>query len=592
MEREEKLQELEMLFQRINSFRTPNYHEVLKRACILYRELYVLPLFEGVSAQVPPMVFVEKGMPETTMARYDATDRVIEINSRMMFLLMGKDKVDKAFTFLISVGHEYRHVLQHEVAKLFIRDYVSSIDKIEDKELVSAGKSFVNVLKGQVIYDNKEDIKLLFKFFPRLFQDIEAMCDNEDKFDDIVQTATNAMYYKEEIESDARSKGRELLKQCVNELGQLRTEEKRDYLKKIQQVIDDDYSTEKQNNLELLPIVKKIDGTIARLSHTTFEDFGMKLYKGRIKGLRAYQEGKGQALYQANEDEKKLLKKLVNFYVHKKLAHYDEKQKKSGQDQLFSSLIKNGLLLERGFLSEIGALEKINSYNFYYQTLKKEDVSKNSFELIRGIERSQTNDLIISYLQKGQFGLVEEIIDRLDRKEVECFLYYSTRGFRNGVESGDIVRPGDEPLNIMEQDLFGELSKAYSALVSKQKEGKILFDEINDFYLIISKICDIVGLENLSKVDSIDGSEIEKEMKLWLLDLKNRTENLALKQVELMLGYKPTDEEFSLKNEEDREKFLLKGKNKELHIKNIYGNSEYKRVVAQREANEEYIAEN
>lgn len=590
VEREEKLQELELLFQRLSSVRTPNYHEVLKKACILYRELYVLPWFENANIQIPPMVFVEKGMPETTVARYNATDRVIEINSRMMFLLMGKDKVDGSFMFLNSIGHEYRHALQHEVAKLFMRDDLAAIDKIEDKQLVSAGKSFINVLKGKVIYDNKEDIKLLFKFFPRLFQDIEAMCDNEDKFDDIVKIAADAMYYKEEIERDARSQGRNLLGQCMDELGQLHTEGKKDYLKKIKQVIDDDLTTEKENNRELLPIVKKIEGTIAKLGNATFEDFGMKLYKGKIKGLRAYQEGKGQELYQASENKKALLKKLVNFYVHKKLALYDEKQRKTAQDQLFSALIKKGLLLERGFLSEVELLEKISSYNFYYQVLKQEEVSKNSFDLIRTIDRYQANDLIISYLQKGQMEFVEEILERLDKREVESFLYYSTCGFRKGVESGDIVRPGDEPLEIMEQDLLGQLAKIYTDLSNKQKEGKVLFDEINDFYVVLLKICDIIGLDNSNK-EYILGSEIEKEMKLWLMDLKSRTEKLALKQIELMLGYQPTKEEFSIDNVEDRQRFLLKGKNKELLIKNIYGNSEYKRVVAEREANEEYMEE-
>ena len=587
--RKEKLEELALYLTRLNRANTPNYFDVMKKALELYRELYLVPLFEAIGEKAPPLMYVEKGIGAHTAARYNATQRCVEINYRRIFSFCGNQKVNETFGAVIFLGHEYRHALQHIVACRVINKDDNFINKIEDKKLASAGKNFVNVMQGKAIYDSEEDVKLLFKFFPELYKDIEAMCDNDTSYEDIVKTTSNAIYYREEIEKDAREQSSVIFNQCIDEMGKLQLV-KQDVLATMKKILDLELSTEKENYRQLLPIMKRVDGSLFKLGNAKFADFGMQLYKGKIKGLRAYQEGKGDSLLKTTEEKTKLLQDIIKFYVSKKVGQYDEEKRQQHLAQLRAMLVQNGLLLEKWFLSEVKLLNKITDYDdYYYQILKSDEVSKESFELVRGITDSKVNDLIIHYLQNGKMVFVEEMLKHLDMKQVRNFLLVSTNGYRRGIDRGNIIQNTQTQV-MMEQNLLGELTNVYVSLMKKQKEGTLLFDEIDEFALVLKKFCEVVHID--LNANDIEGGSIEKEMKLWLVNLYSETEKLAMKQVELMMGYRPTADEFSLDNPEDREKFLLKGKNKELWIKKVYGYSEYKRVVTQREANEEYIAEN
>ena len=143
----------------------------------------------------------------------------------------------------------------------------------------------------------------------------------------------------------------------------------------------------------------------------------------------------------------------------------------------------------------------------------------------------------------------------------------------------------------MQQNLLGELTRYYATLVQKQNDRKILFDDIDDFINLIAKFCKVMGIDYKSSTQEITGNSMVKEVKLVLLDLYRKAETLGKKQVELMQGYMPSDEDYRFGNAEDRKPYLLKGQNKELRIKRIYGACEYERVVTEREAEEEFLAE-
>ena len=428
----------------------------------------------------------------------------------------------------------------------------------------------------------------MFKFFPELYKDIEALLDNDSSYEKIVTTTAHANYFREEIEKDAREQSFNLFNECIEEIEALQLVGC-DVLSRMKNCVASEIAIEKEIFRSLLPIMKSVDGAVFKLGHAKFADFGMQLYKGKVKGMRAYQEGKGNSLLKSSEDKTKLLKDIIKFYLSKKVGKYDEEKRLEDLEQLRSILVKNGILLERGFLFDIKLLSKMTDYDDYYEILKSEEVSKESFDLVQGITDSKVNDLIIFYLQKGQMVFVEEIISQIDAKTLRNFLFYSTSAYRKGVEKGEIFQNKEAEI-IKEHNLLRELSNAYVVLMNKQKEGTLLYDEVDGFFVVLKKLCEKVDV-NMEK-DEAEGSPIKREMRLWLIDLYHKTEALAMKQVELIMGYCPTTDEFSLDNQEDRAKFLLKGKDRELWVKKVYGLSEYKRVVAEREANQEYIVEN
>ena len=577
--------------------RTPNYLQLFEETCLLYRELYVLPCFRKLGIEPAKIEFVYKGMDKKTVGAYSSHNNTISINCERIQLYTGDTKVSLAFGGIMCVGHEGRHNEQCVVSMALNEG--KALDKFESSfgyDIIEAGKVYRDIHISKAMY-RSDEARTLLEFFPEVYKDLKILYGKNKNFEEIVEMCNEAIYVLSPIEIDARKVERIIMEQCANDMDKY-LPKKSGYSDEVVEfcrfLVEDDRKNRDREERKYAPILKRIEGAFGDLKPASFAKFGKMLSKEQRKGFMAYQAG------QADKEEldkiefkKKTLRNAIKMFASKNIDFDNVDNYHIQLENLRKTFIKHGMLEVADIFKEEGFLDDYLSGegNEYFDILTKEEVSKESFGMIKKLSRVKINELLISYLSKEQTEFVGEIIAQAHPDTIANLLSWSTATYRRKYAYGEVIYSPNDVEEIMQQNLLGELTRYYATLVQKQNDRKILFDDIDDFINLIAKFCKVMGIDYKSSTQEITGNSMVKEVKLVLLDLYRKAETLGKKQVELMLGYMPSDEDYRFGNAEDRKPYLLKGQNKELRIKRIYGACEYERVVTEREAEEEFLAE-
>lgn len=585
MDRQLKREEFAKCLKKLSSFRTPYYEEVFKRACLLYRELYVLPLYAKIGKTPAAMVLCESGIDENTIGNYYCHDNVVNINVGRVMNATGQDKVERALEAVIGIGHEYRHNLQKEIAlSMYQKEKLDQYKNVIGDDAEVVGLAYIETRAGVLLYGTKKESSTLLEFFPALVLDVKRECGYEN-FDDLVKVCSRALYYQSAIEVDARKIEREVAQQCADDMKEFFLHDKFP-LALFQRKIDDDRIIEEKNMPEYKPIVKKIYHFFDQLKPARFERFAKELYRMQIKGAIAYQAGLGDDADMKEVDKMKdLLKRAISLYADKNIDYKDLNNKKRILNSLRNVFVKHGYTAAADALKEVGISDSDYAEE-YFKLIKTEDITSESFEKIRILTSSKVNELLKGYIESGKTAFVEKVLQKTTKESITSLMVWQTRTYQRWLDEGVSKKPFDYE-SIAENNIFLALQERYVELKKLQKQGKLLFDDVDDYIKMVAAFCRNADIDYTKKDQKFEGSEMVREIRYTLLELYKSAEALALEQATLMRGYKPAGDEYRFACPADRIPYLLKAKDRELRIKRIYGENEYERVVTERQVVEE-----
>lgn len=591
MTRDEKREEFAKCLKKITSFRTPYYEEALKKACILYRELYVLPIYEKIGKQPAAMVMQERGMDSKTVANYYCHDNLVNINFGRVLEATGKDKVDRALEALLAIGHEYRHNLQKEIAQsLYQNEKTERYKNIVGNDAEVIGLSYLHTRAGVLLYGHKKEARTLLQFFPALLMDIKKEVGKKD-YEEVVKLCDRALYLECAIEVDARKMEIAIAKECLRDMQEFFRTDKLP-IEVMKEAISGFEEYNKDCKVAYVPIVKKIYAFFDQLKPAKFQRFGKELYRMEIKGALVYQEGYGDdSEIKKLSEKKELLKDAIAMYANKNIDYKDLKHKKKMLGVLRNIFVKHGYTAAADVLKDGGFLSDNDYADEYFEILKNENITAQSFDKIKILSSGKVNELLKIYIESGKTAYVEQILQKASSEAITSALVWQTRTYQRKLQSGEVTKKPNDYDYIIENNIYLALQERYIELKNLQKKGNLLYDDVDDYISMLASFCKLLGIDYTQKQQKFTGSEMSQEIRYTMLELYKSAEQLGLDLATLMRGYKPAEEEYRYACPVDRGQYLLNTKQREMRIKNIYGEREYDRVADERFIAEEYLEE-
>lgn len=591
VDKQTKRVELANCLKKLSSFRTPYYIDVFQRACQLYRELYVLPFFEKVGIAAAPMEFNMHEMEDDTVATYWGFKNLVKVNIGRILKRTGQDKVKAAFDGVMSVAHEHRHNGQREAAiAIYAGQDLEPYKQSFGENIHKSGQGFIDEKAGRVLIHDEKRVKTMLDFCPELVGDLRKIATFKN-IKDLIDICSNALYYQSTIEKDARKWEREVALICINDMKEFFSE-KDPVIKMIREQIEEDIKSDHNGDQSYQPIVNKLQSTFFNLKPARFELFAKEMYQVQVKGLRAFQKGiEDDKLIEREKQMRETLRNAIVLYAGKNVDIKDKEQKLKSLRQLRLLFVKHGYMAAADVLKDAGYLAEIDFVDEYFNILKKEEVTSESFDKIKMLSIGKVNDLINGYIEEGKTEYVEKILQKYNVESIKSILIWQSHTYQLKRDRGEVVRTPAEFEYITENNLYLALQERLIKLQQMKKEGKLLFDDIDDYINMLARFCEIVEVDFSKKVQIFEGSEMLREVRYTLLELYKNAEELALEYATLRKGYKPTEDEYRYANAEDRKPFLLDEKYREGRIKNIYGTNEHRRMAERKEAEEEFDRE-
>ena len=162
----EKRKQLARLICELFNENRGNFVEVFKKACLLYRELYVEPVMKRLGVEVVPLEFA--CMDRGCIAYHDGTS--VCLNTRFVEKAPKEEKTEYALMGLISVAHEYRHHLQGVYAQSvedgreiqIIREHIGS-------NAIEVANAYNNYIRDVGLYgdvESRNEARAMLALFP------------------------------------------------------------------------------------------------------------------------------------------------------------------------------------------------------------------------------------------------------------------------------------------------------------------------------------------------------------------------------------------------------------------------------------------
>ena len=145
--------------------------------------------------------------------------------------------------------------------------------------------------------------------------------------------------------------------------------------------------------------------------------------------------------------------------------------------------------------------------------------------------------------------------------------------------------------------MFNALTSKFKELKKQQKEGTLVFDDLDDFIILISNLCKFFNVEYDKETIYFSDEKNSRAKKepyskenisiayicRYLYSLYIEAEKMAYKEVCKKLHDKPSEDNYRFAHPEDRRKYRLKGEAADKRYLEIYGETQYKAMIYQRE---------
>ena len=569
----EKRKQLARLICELFNENRGNFVEVFKKACLLYRELYVEPVMKRLGVEVVPLEFA--CMDRGCIAYHDGTS--VCLNTRFVEKAPKEERTEYALMGLISVAHEYRHHLQGVYAQSvedgreiqIIREHIGS-------NAIEVANAYNNYIRDVGLYgdvESRNEARAMLALFPEIIKEIQPYT-GEDELNKIIEVCNEAIYHQHLMEKDARGEEMRVFRRCLEDIRDVFP--RKDIFSILEKYFQDCSKGEYALSKSYQVIAKKIDDVYSRLSVKDLAKLGFDLKSAQIKGFIAKQKGTENKYNKIFKDKMQVLKEAISIlkdkYAGKRINRFQV------EDEL------RRMFIQHGFYFAMDGENNALLDGKYFKILNEELITSDAFDKSNYLSKDEIGKLIVNYIERNQTKYVEKLLSRFDHATIRNV-------FSNAVEShqtneGKAHFFGKTQIKTTkESKIVKALQAKFAELKQKNQDRTILFDDVDDFINMITALCDKLGVDYKSRVKMPEGDEFERETGLALLSLYGKAEVLAFDIATAMRGYQPNRAEFR----EDKSDYLLDEEYWLERVKRIYGELEYNRIINERRAMEEYF---
>ncbi|MBP3344738.1 MAG: hypothetical protein J6K97_00855 [Clostridia bacterium] len=561
------------------------YLNVFQEACLLYREIYVEPIFKSLGLLPAPLTFSDS--MKRNVATFNGSRVCINLN-RVLDLSGGYyGRKKSAVEGIMSVGHEYRHNIQKLYAdclrgnkpNILLKAYLGDIaDQL--------GMAYLDHREGRELYgevENRNEARAMLTLFPNLLEDVKKEIANKG-LRDIIKICNEAIYHQHLIERDARAEEHRVFKIFIEDMKGII--DNREVLNELERCLLSAETKEYNSNVLYQPIVKKISHAHAQMSPKDFKKFGFNMRENQIKGMIAMQY-EGENVYQLEyEDQLEIMKDAIKIFGDRHIDLSNPQSRSKALDEIRLLFIKHGFNFDLDYIFWGFPSDDV------FELLKEEDVTSESFDEVRLFSDKEVNEILASRTKKGQTIFVEKALEYVDKKSLSKIMAFGSQTLKRKVESGEVCYMTNIYEEMSQNNILTVLKERLSFLKQKFQEKKILFDDVDDYIKMLAAFCKKMGIDYVEKVLPAEGSDIQKDVEQQLLHLYEKAEALACEIASVMKGYRLSEEEYSYASPADRKPFLLSGGNADARVKILYGQTEYDRIQNEKRIMREYIEEN
>ena len=584
---EEKKKELAVCVTELYNPNTKNYENILQHACNLFRQIYILPIFESLSILPASMKF-SFDMEEQTLGDYSGSTNVVRLNLGRILKNSGRLRVERAFQSLYCIAHEYRHNLQKEMAYSLYKSHKNiSLESYLGNDAQIIGMEYLFSHQGKGLYGARGDdaSKTLLQFYPELWDEMKVKT-YKFNLNEVASICDQALYFEHPIEVDARAEEEKFYKIFVGDMAKLIKDEK--IIKAIHSSAWNILKVDSSTKEYYQTIAKKVNDAYSKMSVEDFQKFALDMHKLRLKESFASKKGEDSSKYTKDFDLKqKILKNAILLYHNKHLDIYDHNKRTDELDKLRLGFLKYGLSFASNIFDENYLLGRTVGEE-YFQMLKNQEITSEAFVKVGMLSDKNINELLVCYINRGQTIYVEKIFQKVNKDRIKKIMYMGAKSYSNRQNRKKF---DNDEVAIICNNVLDALQERIDLIEEKAKAGEVKFDDADDFINMMYSICEKFGIDLKQPFAYQDNGDYELEMKFLIRKLYQRAETIARRIAVQMAGRDLSRNEYSFLCPEDRKVYKADQKQSELRTRRIYGQVEYDFKRFEQEIIDEFNAE-
>ncbi len=599
------------------------YFKLAEHFCREYADLYIKPIMEGTGEPVAELKFTRQGSGTfgkgvEDVAFYDPPSKSVNIN--LGYVVAGEDNSEKflrLLTVIKTVGHEYEHSFQHRYTYYYLlfkdhyanpRQYQLKDKNITNHELY---KKIIGERADEIAEDfiteqyKKDEVKTMLKFFKGLEKDIYSQFTPEEQDDEdfAADICLYALYFKRAAEEDARKKERQIFGKFAEDVKNI------DGINPLFPVFIDKVaemaeSEEELQQMQDTPVYKKIKGLMDNLSANDYVAFGKLLENENLIGLKNMRFFADQETAYADFFVKqKILLDAFNFILH--TNKFDGGKKVWGNLEQLNKV--RLAFMKHGLSSSTALAEQTNGAKImprelntrfrdgYYLMLRDEPITLYSFDKIDLLKPAQRLEILTKMIETGRYEFANSMIQSMG-DEIKTYLRTDNLDVEAELkkirEEGDFVKEWyflDEVEPMAKFNIMGSIEKRVNLLDKQQKEGKLCFDDVDEMISLLATLCESVNVPYYKENALLPQNTPNAKVANKLYDLYQKMEDVGRKEACKISGYELNPDAYRYAHRQDRDYYLLQGRDKEKRIERLYGKNELARF--QRENNIEKLYE-
>lgn len=602
------------------------YIKFAEHLCREYAELYVKPIIQGTKDELVEMHFSrtsDGGLLSNAdeVAYYDPPTKSINVN--LGYVIGGQDNLEKfkrLLSVIQSVGHEYEHSFQHKYTYYYLlnkqkyltqKHYRAKDNDIVNKEVY---KKVIGERAEEIAEDfisdpyNENEIKTMLKFFKGLEKDMNSLLSEEELQDEnaAADLCRYAMYFKRAVEEDARLKERQIFGKFAEDIKNVEGINPI-FSVLIDQMVKLGEEEERLQQQQDTPIYKRIKARMKNLSERDFVEFGKLLQNANLIGLK-------EMRYFADPEIS-----YSDFFVKQKILLDAFKFLFLNGKEVNGSKFWNSLeqlnkvrlaFLKHGLSSASALVEEANGAKFmpyelntrfrdgYYLMLKNEPITSMSFDKIDLLKPGQKLDILTNFIESGRYEFANSMIFSMG-KEINKYLSADKvdvdAELKKIREEGDVIKELyflDEVEPVAKYNIIDSIEKRVNLLDKEQKEGKLCFDDVDEMIYLLSTLCtqaDVPYYKEYALLPQDDSKNAKVANKLY--GLYKKVEEVGRREACRISGYELNPDAYRYAHAQDRQDYLLKGRDREKRIEKLYGKNELARIQRENNIEREYEEE-
>ena len=162
-------------------------------------------------------------------------------------------------------------------------------------------------------------------------------------------------------------------------------------------------------------------------------------------------------------------------------------------------------------------------------------------------------------------------------------------------EEGDVIKELyflDEVEPVAKYNIIDSIEKRVNLLDKEQKEGKLCFDDVDEMIYLLSTLCtqaDVPYYKEYALLPQDDSKNAKVANKLY--GLYKKVEEVGRREACRISGYELNPDAYRYAHAQDRQDYLLKGRDREKRIEKLYGKNELARIQRENNIEREYEEE-